>query len=417
MSPHATATRSRSNVDSLPEELLREIMLIDTYTPSDWVGNSASAAQGDAGDLADGDLYDVQKKVNLSQVSRRWRRVALENSRLWASFCIGIGIQDYSDMIDALLARSGAAPLNVALFICGSEDPCTDGGWHKHPPELYKHIAASLARQVARIRSLCLNLRGTVETLRDLLDANLEFSALHELRIVRDWGRKVFTYIGHDDESCTKHFLRMTMTAPALEVLDLMKIHPASVDERLLHAGLTTVRLTGHIYFDSEVYAESEDNDSKQHTLPMQALSLMAKVFRACPTIRSFSLSDDYRGVDPLPDVLCTLPLDMLDTLVLEFGADDLVLILDHLMHTFVPNIRIIAFYPLEFGPDTGSGDGYPLLTRLLRGMGRIVEFDIWSLYTVTLRDAHGNQRTLGTSEWMVEYIGTGVAIASTIAL
>ncbi|EJD40466.1 hypothetical protein AURDEDRAFT_170467 [Auricularia subglabra TFB-10046 SS5] len=404
MASHSSAPPPRVTVDSLPEEVLRDIMLIDAYKLSDWIGYTAPAEFHD-NDPADGDLYDVEKKVNISQVSRRWRRVALQNSHLWARFRVGIGPQNYSAMIDALLERSGVAPLDVILFMGGPEDP--HSGWYMHPPELYEHIVDALALHAARIRSLRVKTRGTVELLDPLLNAGLDFPALRELRIARDFEVQGFSW-GDDEEENSRMPLKMTMNAPVLEILDLARVYPVSVDETLLHDRLTTVSFVGDLDFDYSYSGDESDDstdDSKSFTLPDDSLALMAMVFAACPAIRDFTLRYDRDGepsIEPVQGVLRPFPLSSLQSLFLQLPNDDLITVLENLTHVFIPDIRVIASDPIEF--DLESDDGHPLLTHLLRGMGPIVAFDIWSFYTVTLRDARGNRRTMGTTETYVEY-------------
>ncbi|EJD40442.1 hypothetical protein AURDEDRAFT_170444, partial [Auricularia subglabra TFB-10046 SS5] len=166
-------------------------MLIDTFDLGQWFCLNGPV-QFDDEDPDDGDLYDVQKKLRMSRVSRRWRRVALQNSCLWARFRVGVGPKVYPALVAAFLERSGTAPLDVILYMdTENQDPKM---YRVHPPALYSAIIALLVRHTARIRSLRLKCWGTVDLLDPLLNMDLDFSALRELRIARNFERAPFSF-------------------------------------------------------------------------------------------------------------------------------------------------------------------------------------------------------------------------------
>ncbi|KAF8205746.1 hypothetical protein K438DRAFT_1757084 [Mycena galopus ATCC 62051] len=291
---------------------------------------------------------DIHQKFAFSQVSRYLRDVAIHNHLYWSSFTGGESKADCT-RVPLALERSGSSMLHIRLYFASG-----------HMPEWHADVLEALIPYVARIHALDVKLwvystySLSPKTVEALLNANLEFSALHTLRLEGP------------EYGCPPLLL---LTAPRLRTLDIERFYPSNWGS-LLSASLENIRL---------------------HHVRSVSLQTLVDIFERCPSAWHVALDYDGLAYDssygedffraftrrPLAPALRELELGTPNPdlgRILKAGFSDVVL----------PTLTGCLY----------NSDMDVLAEALLPGVGSLVGFELASgMQQLELRDDNGHLR------------------------
>lgn len=295
------------------------------------------------------DSHDVDQKYRLSQVCSRWRRVALNNQRLWNRFCI-MTPQD-GERLSTLVERSGSAALDIELF------------WYfRYKEQMLTADECIAAVQILiacrnRIRRLFIDVsRADPKSLSKLVSVSLDFPMLQELKFK----------CGEFD----RNRLRFFISAPQLKRIDMYKAG-VSEWESLFVSSLEHLDL---------VYCEDA------------AVDLMDTILSRCGQLQSLTLTTGPFGIDFLGlrgKVAELVP--QLKSLDVCADAVDLVTL-------FRTGFRDVVLDHLAVTSYNGfvDDDMKALMAEVLRGMDSLQFLNVVDDQEVRLQDGCGRTRQMG---------------------